>query len=458
MEQTEEMKEMTETEVPEEENKAVETKQEDEKHHHHHHHHSSRGKHSHHQSRKTSRGSGKLKRSIRRFFYKNQKHLRNGAIVAAALIVCAGFLLMGLELSKAKDQQIPRGEQATLSGNVIRLELPLFSEEVSLISGKASAFASRDLSVPVAQVIEQYKEDGIREDLGLPVSLSYNLRGLPSGCSVLKATAELSESPNFEEYSSYILDQNSESVDVYHLKTGTQYYYRIRLVLSNGAVTTVGGEFKTKEEPRFLSVEGIANVRDIGGWKTTDGNRIRQGMVYRGTELEGAVFPDFLLTEQGKQTMRESFGIRTDMDLRREEENVRGVDALGEDVEHIYYETPMYNGIFSNPESIRRVFSDLADESKYPVYIHCTYGRDRTGTICYLLEALLGLDEESLMREYELTALYYGGVEPVEMDKFIYSMQMYAGDTMQEKTEKYLLSIGVTPEEIASIREILLEK
>ena len=87
--------------------------------------------------------------------------------------------------------------------------------------------------------------------------------------------------------------------------------------------------------------------------------------------------------------------------------------------------------------------------------MHCTYGRDRTGTICCLLEALLGVSEEDLWREYQLSALDEKYLDS-SFDRFMVALDNLEGDTLQQKTENYLLSIGVTAEEIASIREIFL--
>ena len=40
----------------------------------------------------------------------------------------------------------------------------------------------------------------------------------------------------------------------------------------------------------------------------------------------------------------------------------------------------------------------IADENRYPVYIHCTGGADRTGTLAFLINALLGVGEDDLIR------------------------------------------------------------
>ena len=153
-------------------------------------------------------------------------------------------------------------------------------------------------------------------------------------------------------------------------------------------------------------------------------------------------------------------GVRFDMDLRSSNENKGGIDALGKAVTHKYYGLGMYAELLTDyyAAGLRELFSDLADPANYPVYMHCTYGRDRTGSVCYLLGALLGMSEGDLRKDYALSAFTDGYTNDVEFDNFIGKINSFPGETTQQKVEGYLRSIGVTQEEIASIKEILLEK
>jgi protein tyrosine/serine phosphatase len=40
------------------------------------------------------------------------------------------------------------------------------------------------------------------------------------------------------------------------------------------------------------------------------------------------------------------------------------------------------------------------------VYFHCRVGADRTGTLAYILEGLLGVSDEDRKQDYELTTLF----------------------------------------------------
>jgi protein-tyrosine phosphatase len=109
----------------------------------------------------------------------------------------------------------------------------------------------------------------------------------------------------------------------------------------------------------------------------------------------------------------------------------------------------------------KAVFDLLADETAYPLYYHCWGGADRTGTIAYLLEALLGVPEDDLILDYELTSLSIWGNR--ERNSSLFSafeeqLRTYDEDgTPQSRAEAYLLSCGVTPETIEKLRNNLLE-
>ena len=109
------------------------------------------------------------------------------------------------------------------------------------------------------------------------------------------------------------------------------------------------------------------------------------------------------------------------------------------------------------------MFSTLADESRYPVYMHCTGGADRTGTVSFLINALCGVDEATLIKDYEITSFsVYGerNSKTTEYDfaKFLAQLKTYDGDILSEKTENYMKAIGVTDTEIYNIRAIMFGK
>lgn len=437
-------------------------KQEEEEHHTH----SSRRHHSHghhhvsgssgHRHRQHHRKLSKLKRYIKQ----NKKKVRATVICTTIFVLFfAGLLTWGIsQHSESSHGDIQTSDDTTQKTNSsIIIETSFFEDDVALVTAPVMEYMNADINVRATDIYKKYKGDG-RIDVGVPVNFSFDVRGLTKNLTVESSELHISEDEAFANSMVYPLETDEGNISIEFLKTNTQYYYRVKFMLSNGATTSTQGSFRTADTPRILSIDGIGNVRDIGGWMTASGKRIHQGLLYRGTELDGAVESKYMLTADGMQDMLNILGIRTDLDLRASTDNKYGTNALGNSVAHIYYNAPMYMGVFAdvNKETVRRLFSDLADRNKYPVYLHCTYGMERTGTMCYLLEGLLGVRDDDLMRDYQLSALSHGYVSDEEMEKFLNQLYSYPGSTTQQKVENYLLSIGVTPGEIQSIRDIFL--
>ena len=156
--------------------------------------------------------------------------------------------------------------------------------------------------------------------------------------------------------------------------------------------------------------------------------------------------------------MLETLGIRYDMDFRAPAENKNKTNALGDGIPHKYYVVPSYDNFFNqeNNAIMKSIFSDLANKNNYPMYAHCTYGRDRTGMICYLLEGLLGVSEEDAYKDYELSAFTDSFISEEDFNIFKTRLDSFSGSTLKDKVEGYLLSIGVTATEIQNIRTIFL--
>lgn len=412
--------------------------------------------HSHSHSSRKRRKSTKVKK-----FIKRNKHKIANAVIAVlfvGVLIVLGVLLDGSK-NFGGDNSLDKSSGNNITEDAIQIEAPLFDEEVMIVGPAVKAYADADSSVQAVSIYNDYIALG-QLDTGLPVTLYYNVKGMPAGCNVTGSEILVSEYKDFSSSENYSLTADETSVDVYHLKTNTKYYYRIDISLSNGTQTSVSGSFKTADTPRILSVDGVRNMRDIGGYRTSDGKTVRQGMLYRSTELDGKVEPKFTITAEGRNDMLSVLGIRTDMDLRLATDNPDGTDALGAGVKHNYYGAPMYGEAFTEEgkAAIRNIFADLADKNNYPVLMHCTHGMDRTGTVCYLLEAVLGMSEEDMMKDYQFSSLCHGKLWGLnEMNEFIGRLKSYDGDTIQKKAENYLLSTGVTEAEITAIREIYLE-
>lgn len=253
------------------------------------------------------------------------------------------------------------------------------------------------------------------------------------------------------------------SYELYNLYKATTYTWTVTGSFAKGEDCTASGEFTTTDVgPRVMKIDGIYNVRDAGGWQTASGKRVKQGLLYRGGALEaGDGYSQPSLKKDGKKYMSEVLQIKTELDLRGAEADkasritnatLRGIAVSG------------YADAFStHKDGYKEVFSFMAKKENYPMYVHCTGGADRTGTTIFLLNALLGVSENDLIVDYETTSFSIYGARSTKSGtyapmfrEFLTKLKAFDGETLSEKTEKYMLSIGVTQTEIDNIRAIFL--
>lgn len=280
---------------------------------------------------------------------------------------------------------------------------------------------------------------------------------------VTQYTLRISESPDMQNAMSCTTAE--QSILVYNLKIAATYYWTV----SADGVTSPAAEFRTADAaPRNLYVDGITNVRDLGGWMTESGTRTKQGMLFRCGRLNesSAKTVNIEITEAGKKTMLDLLGVKTEIDIRKVENGETGgitASPLGDTV--TYYSIPMewegdtFNG---NREALLRVFTILSEEESYPVIFHCNIGTDRTGQIAYLVGALLGVSEADLCKDYLFSNFgkIGGQRHPSGLEDSVYYQSVAAaeGSTLQEKTYNCLVEFGVPRAQLDSIIRILSEQ
>ena len=222
-----------------------------------------------------------------------------------------------------------------------------------------------------------------------------------------------------------------------------------------------------------MNIEGICNVRDLGGYTTSLGKTIKQGIAYRGgalkdnnSKLQNGNW--LALTDEGKTYMSEVLGIKGELDLRDEKESgIKLSDgSLIPGAKLTYITAGGYEDIFKVPGGgvvYRQIFKYLADENNYPLYYHCTAGADRTGSVSYALQALLGMSDLDCHQGFSFTSFSIYGIRGSQSGRgsnaeryynMVEMMNAYPGANLQEKAENYLLSIGVTETEIYNIKAI----
>ena len=257
------------------------------------------------------------------------------------------------------------------------------------------------------------------------------------------------------------------TLELYNCHTGTTYYWSVAAVKGKRevAVSPVGTFSTADQAPRTIYCDGVANMRDLGGWKTEDGARVNQGLIYRCGRLNENTnqVVKARITAKGLQTMQE-LGIRTELDLRRVDNNEVGGLTDTSLIEGVrYVQVPMDSTVGSlrvnNEAAVVEVFRLLGDKDNYPFIIHCSIGTDRTGYIAYLINGVLGVPADDLDRDYLLSN--FGAIGSSRslnrvQDDYLSYMQTLPGETLSRKIEGYLLSIGVAQSDIDTLRQMML--
>ncbi len=338
----------------------------------------------------------------------------------------------------------------------ITLCSPGSGEGISLLTDAQKAFLRRGSCIQAEDDLDwmNLKRKGTEHSYPAPVRFRWSAEGR---CGDLKLL--ISQDEAFAHPREISCPPGARFADVYNLRAGQRYFWKI--VSSSPHAESCVFDFWTLDEaPTMYHVEGLTNVRDLGGWKTLSGKRIKRGLIYRGCEMD----THHTITDEGRREMLKELGVLTDLDLRQEAVGVIDHSPLGPDVRFELIPVKAY-GEYLEPEqneACRKVFALFADESAYPIYVHCWGGADRVGTVIMLLNAMLGVDDESLMKDYELTSFSIWGERSRTSSVFMAlldALNRYGSDNQSwsVKATNYLLAAGVTAEQQQKIRSFLLE-
>jgi protein-tyrosine phosphatase len=172
----------------------------------------------------------------------------------------------------------------------------------------------------------------------------------------------------------------------------------------------------------WLDLDGVVNMRDVGGLPTRDGRTVRTGRLLRSDNLQD-------LTERDVLRLVEELGVTDVVDLRSDVEiHAEGPGPLSrtplthhrhsllrEDAARVstrdilvpsgddYWSDHYLGYLADRPDSVTAALAVVAGSTGATV-VHCAAGKDRTGTVVGMALAVAGVPEEEIIADYVATA------------------------------------------------------
>ncbi|HET8936535.1 MAG TPA: tyrosine-protein phosphatase [Polyangiales bacterium] len=202
-----------------------------------------------------------------------------------------------------------------------------------------------------------------------------------------------------------------------------------------------------REGSRAVLVGQVENARDLGGVALAKAGHVRAQRLFRGPPLANLSPKD--CEEVAK------LGLRSVIDLRIDSEVVLKPDQACALENAQLWAAPLpvpynvsaadYIAVLDARESLMKVFELLGDETRYPVYFHCTWGRDRTGILAAVILLALGANQDAIMEDY-LESRSTVGAYPASLEAALAEIERRGG------IDAYLTAIGVPAQQLEVLR------
>ena len=185
---------------------------------------------------------------------------------------------------------------------------------------------------------------------------------------------------------------------------------------------------------RHIDLDGAVNIRDLGGYPTSDGRSVCWKTILRADNV-GQLPPE-------SQDILTTYGVRTVIDLRHNRQIEERGNVFSESPHVNFYHQPMLSDetpeeiaassevardwfrqmeeldghalraatycmwLDTRQEALRKTLSTLAAPGTLPALFHCHAGKDRTGIMAILVLGIAGVRDETIVEDYELSAYY----------------------------------------------------
>lgn len=234
-----------------------------------------------------------------------------------------------------------------------------------------------------------------------------------------------------------------------------------------------------------LQVEGLLNLRDLGGLPIEGGGETRFGRLLRSDSPHQ-------LDEAGTRVLADA-GVSTVVDLRTASERADRPNLLVTVGQMQSVHAPIFTDDVEFPSGlttatdvycwwlrdlgsgIKAAMEAIADAPSAPILVHCHAGKDRTGVVVALALLLAGVSAEAVADDYALSGVQLAdmlardrisaverGMDAVRAERLFTVRREAMVETVERiQTEhdgaaKYLVELGVDAHRIDRLRRLLV--
>lgn len=338
---------------------------------------------------------------------------------------------------------------------VIPIKVPITPESVANMSLENEIvnrfvnevhYDAQDYSVSLIEKYDTVKASYLR-DMPKAARVEWNVDP-----EVVKQSLIVSEDENFDKV---VLETETNVKygywNIRNLMPQRLYYFKLLSTYSdNSTIEALSSAFMTTGTVNMVKADGTFNVRDMGGWTGLDGYKVRYGKLIRGarlknnSDLQGKV----IITQEGIDNIR-SMGVSAELDLRSDEETDNARSALGARVVKFQRIADANTCLGANItegdayiKALNTIIGWLKDGRS--VYVSSTLGADRVGALAFLVNGLLGVDEDGLSKDYEISSFSEDNLTDVirkrtdsQFVAMVNAIKALEGENLQKKIYGY---------------------
>ncbi len=169
------------------------------------------------------------------------------------------------------------------------------------------------------------------------------------------------------------------------------------------------------------AADRLTNGRDLGGLPTSDGRRVRSGLLFRSDDtgwspgVHSPALPDRGATafdlRRPEEVAARGLPWFVDGETRRVPTNLAPVGTVATTITNETELAEFYLRVFeAQLENLGRIAGDLARADRLPAVVYCVAGKDRTGVVVATLGRLLGVRDDAVVADYTRSARFMAGL------------------------------------------------